>query len=129
MTLDHDVGDAAQLMSVLPRAVPAEQLISLHNGAPLTLRAHDSGAAVLCFTSGTTAAPKVVLQCRKSWHAPNATCGGSQSTAPLDGSELCHCLHTELLAMSESHVLLQTTALVLLPRLLSCRMRLSMCNR
>ena len=43
-------------------AVPAQQLISLHSGAPLTLRAVDSGAAVLCFTSGTSAAPKVGLQ-------------------------------------------------------------------
>ena len=43
--------------------VPAQQLISLHSGAPLALRAVDSGAAVLCFTSGTSAAPKVALQC------------------------------------------------------------------
>ena len=48
---------------MLPRPVPAQQLVSLHSGAPLALRAVDSGAAVLCFTSGTTAAPKVgVLQ-------------------------------------------------------------------
>lgn len=45
------------------QAVSAQQLISLHSGAPLALRAVDSGAAVLCFTSGTSAAPKVVSQC------------------------------------------------------------------
>lgn len=47
--------------SALPRPVPAQQLISLHAGAPLRLRAPDNGAAVLCFTSGTTAAPKVQI--------------------------------------------------------------------
>lgn len=62
------LGDAAAWTQQLHHAVHAEQLISLHAGVPLTLKAPPNGAAVLCFTSGTTAAPKAAVLPHLAFH-------------------------------------------------------------
>ncbi len=46
----------------------SEQMISRHAGAQLRLRAPDNNAAVLCFTSGTTAAPKAAVLSHTAFH-------------------------------------------------------------